>query len=1074
MKLHRLQVHNFAVIRDANLAFGPGLNVLYGPNDLGKSTLADAIRLALLLPHTSTHYNEYMPWSEIHEAVVELTFQTEDQRFWRIRKQFGRGGSSQLEESRNGLDFDNAERGRGVDAKLREILGWGIPEPGGGGAGKGLPTSFLATALLSTQAEVTDVLDGSLDRDPIASGKERIASALQAVAQDPLFVALLREAQARRDEAYTDKGAKKTARGSVFKAAADRLKEARDEKERLQKIAEESEGVEERLRTLTEQRWRVTEQCAAATERLATVERLAEQAAQCSSAAEQVRIARNVVVRIQQMDHEVAEAERKVAQLTDLKDHAEHSLNEAQTAEAIAVDELNAAEEAARSIGLDSDLANTVASQSLELRRIAADRAAQEAQQSIDAATAAQRLVDEAIHADQDHRNQKAEAICTREKLAEATETEQAAERKLRVCDLLELAWETRAAEQRVASARADVEREAALKMEWTRVREHRTAAAERRAAIVVPLPGSLAAMRKLANDLASGRGALEVGLVMTVTPAALVDVEVRKDGVAADRGVIAEPLEIEANAEVEVRIAQLASVRVQGGRREAQDRLRSLEERWNGEVLPHLAAAGVVDLDTLEAKVVEARELDSRVNGLEGDLEALGHQIAALANAAETLRHASAHAAACHLALGDASLETLAADLDALGPDPRGAIRMRRQQALRDLEAARTTVHEAATGQVLAEEREQNLLARIRAAAAARDAVLATFAFGVAAGASAAEESLQASLTEQEDVKTELATLQSTIDVRRQQCERVIGGAREVAGKARSQVEAARESCTNAIRDLASEERGLAELLKLRLAADFSAAERASREAAERHDALPVPERSVTFEEVAATRNALAEARRSFDTIDRDVHIAQGALQQVGGAVARDRLRDAAEAFDLAERQETETEADYEAWRLLLEQMKEADAEQASNLGQVLAPAIADRFRALTQQRYESIQLTAQLGTDGVVVAGEVRPPDRISVGTREQLSTLYRLCLGEYLQTTIVLDDQLVQSDPNRMDWFRILLAERARSFQIVVFTCRPDDYLAAAAMVPDGLDYLDTDEGFVRAIDLSRAVH
>jgi hypothetical protein len=59
---------------------------------------------------------------------------------------------------------------------------------------------------------------------------------LQAVAQDPLFVALLRNTQARRDAAYTDKGAKKTAKGSVFKEAAERLNEARDEKEKLHRI----------------------------------------------------------------------------------------------------------------------------------------------------------------------------------------------------------------------------------------------------------------------------------------------------------------------------------------------------------------------------------------------------------------------------------------------------------------------------------------------------------------------------------------------------------------------------------------------------------------------------------------------------------------------------------------------------------------------------------------------------------------------------------------------------------------------------------------------------------------------
>ena len=94
--------------------------------------------------------------------------------------------------------------------------------------------------------------------------------------------------------------------------------------------------------------------------------------------------------------------------------------------------------------------------------------------------------------------------------------------------------------------------------------------------------------------------------------------------------------------------------------------------------------------------------------------------------------------------------------------------------------------------------------------------------------------------------------------------------------------------------------------------------------------------------------------------------------------------------------------------------------------------------------------------------------------MGTREQLSTLYRLSLAEYLGSTIVLDDQLVQSDDNRMDWFRALLAEKARSFQILVFTCRPSDYLLASALVPKGSAiHADTDDGFIRAIDLGRAL-
>jgi hypothetical protein len=94
--------------------------------------------------------------------------------------------------------------------------------------------------------------------------------------------------------------------------------------------------------------------------------------------------------------------------------------------------------------------------------------------------------------------------------------------------------------------------------------------------------------------------------------------------------------------------------------------------------------------------------------------------------------------------------------------------------------------------------------------------------------------------------------------------------------------------------------------------------------------------------------------------------------------------------------------------------------------------------------------------------------------VGTREQLSALYRLALAEHLGSAIVLDDQVAQSDGIRMEWFRALLAEKARRFQIVVLTCRPEDYLDAGALVPAGAAFhADVDGGFVRAIDLGRAL-
>ena len=105
----------------------------------------------------------------------------------------------------------------------------------------------------------------------------------------------LKTTQARRDEAYTDKGAKKTAKGSVFKTVAERVRETRDEKERLQKVVNDSEGAEKLLRDLTERRDQRHEALVIATEHAAVLERLAVHAEQRAAAKELVRLAQEDV-----------------------------------------------------------------------------------------------------------------------------------------------------------------------------------------------------------------------------------------------------------------------------------------------------------------------------------------------------------------------------------------------------------------------------------------------------------------------------------------------------------------------------------------------------------------------------------------------------------------------------------------------------------------------------------------------------------------------------------------------------------------------------------------------------------
>jgi uncharacterized protein YhaN len=84
----------------------------------------------------------------------------------------------------------------------------------------------------------------------------------------------------------------------------------------------------------------------------------------------------------------------------------------------------------------------------------------------------------------------------------------------------------------------------------------------------------------------------------------------------------------------------------------------------------------------------------------------------------------------------------------------------------------------------------------------------------------------------------------------------------------------------------------------------------------------------------------------------------------------------------------------------------------------------------------------------------GAPREVSELSVGTKEQLATLIRLAIAAHLQTSVVLDDQLVHSDSERLKWFGQRLGSSAREHchQVIVFTCRPGDYLSADTQTED----------------------
>ena len=122
MRLHRLEVQDFRGIHSATIAFGPGLTVLHGPNELGKSTLVEAIHAALFLQTTSQAGTEHVTWGGSTPACVSLTFEHQG-KLWRVSKRFGQKPYAKLEssESVDSPKLHEVLTGKGVEGRLRDL-----------------------------------------------------------------------------------------------------------------------------------------------------------------------------------------------------------------------------------------------------------------------------------------------------------------------------------------------------------------------------------------------------------------------------------------------------------------------------------------------------------------------------------------------------------------------------------------------------------------------------------------------------------------------------------------------------------------------------------------------------------------------------------------------------------------------------------------------------------------------------------------------------------------------------------------------------------------------------------------
>ena len=1049
MWIRQLDVADCAGIKAASVSLQPGLNVLHGPNELGKSTLVQAIRAALLLPASSTAAQSLHAWNVDGAPSVALTFEQEAQRIWRVRKRFGTSGSqTYLDFSRDGQEFSQDSRGREVDGALQKILRWGIQPPGGKGGKRGMPSSFLTTALLGDQRDIDAILEASLANDPNASGRERLTDALQALAEDPRLKQVLVSVQERFDEAFTGTGRRRGGRGSPWSRLREDRSSAEERERSTRQEVEQSESARGRVAALQRQ----TLDADAEAERAAgdlkaerTAERQrAERAAAAKAFAEADAALQKAQAQVRSKEEKSAEAAAAAKQVDALRERLEAADQALAAAQPVAK---AAADRVAQLESGDAEQSRQLREQKAGNRQLTLTQEKTALETSVSAArNIAER--EATVREMRSGLEQRAKALEEQRKLladakaksAEDASAIEALERE-RICARYATAKDNAAA---LVAERDGVRALATTAQSLEGQAQEARAKAK---ALNAPARAELDELKRLHADSRVANAKLAVGLSLEFVPETAGTANVAQDGDTSQRRFDAGGrLRLEAERELRLAIDGVGVIEVRGGGRHLRDEAQEATDRWRRLADSLFDRANVASSAELEAKRHEADELlavaDQHASEAKQARARSEHvddveQRAAVAQAeAAQRREAAAERMDAGQSVDDyieergelRTEEVLTEAIDALKADVTKRDALRAQLAS-NIET--TTAQQDALRQDL--ERRRQELDDLTAANEGWRSVLAE----APANQKRLDEALGKADAEIKAIQAEATA--ATED------------ARGALAEARAEEGAKTKARDDAKQDLQSAEQALARLggeseaMRTAVAALDVPGLQAVRDTKQSElDALPPVEDAA--KDLAELERRANDAKGQADSLRHELSTAQGALSQVGGERIEEQAAQAKEALAALARREHELEVEYGGWKLLLDTLAEAEREDATHLGDALVKPVSERMAALTNGRYGEVGIGPQLDATSIRLGDDERSFDDVSVGTREQIALLLRLAIAEALGSFVILDDHLTQSDPGRMAWIRGLLGEAAQNVQIVVMTCHPEAYLAS----------------------------
>jgi hypothetical protein len=569
--------------------------------------------------------------------------------------------------------------------------------------------------------------------------------------------------------------------------------------------------------------------------------------------------------------------------------------------------------------------------------------------------------------------------------------------------------------------------------------------------------------LRRLESDLRVAAAKLDVGLAVTIRPKHDLQVTTQRDGAEPeDHELRDSDLEASARRQIWIEIAGVAEIAVAGGAEDARQQMDQLERRWQNEAVPLLKLADATTLDQLVQIVGDTEGRKREIDEARREAAGLELRIGDQPDWAGIIAERQAQSAAAEKQLGDADRAKLEKAARKFGLADVAAVE-KRLEVLRAKQTGLTATHNSlatqlAVDQATQAEKQKSLQSAREELRRAESGIEGNW-----------QESQRTINRRQVEIAAELLTIQAEIDGLAAAEHRGVGEAQRALEDRKQELAAAEDAHRKALEilgkareDRAAHEGGLKVLREAAAKLDENAAREAVAQVEAELQSIPAPDPPVTEDRRAEARERVEIACTHLKQVEDQILAKRGALQQVGGDVARQRAEEAQAQLEAAKLKERETEIEFGAWELLRQTLREAEEEESGHLGRLLAGPIASRISDLTAGRYSRLALGPGLETQGVFAAGDDRDVSLLSVGTKDQLSTVLRLTIAEQLKSTIVLDDQLTQSDASRMTWLREFLVQIAATIQIVVFTCRRGDYSASQ----DG-------NGAVRYIDLANVI-